>query len=134
MTADRTRTLTILLRAGVAWRALTASVLALSLLVTSVASEVHRPGDLDADCAITFFALHDASAHRVDVPPARSQDGPPIHCLACHWGRAFRPRVERTYLPAPASETGRGCPLEVTAFAWTSPIPRPPGRSPPDSL
>jgi hypothetical protein len=108
-------------------------MLCVVLLVTSVTSLVHAGDDHDPDCTLTGFVLHDASNHTIGASDTEQQE-PPVHCLACHFGRSFRPRVETTYLSAPAIEAGARLLVEATPVSWASPTSQPPLRSPPVSL
>ena len=103
--------------------------LALLVSITTLGLPHAMGPDHDADCAIVIVA-HDASAHQIHTNGP--DDGEhPVHCLACHWARAFRPRTETVFLPVPAS--GTGVPLLVTAVAVASvtTAAQPPLRSPP---
>ena len=43
---------------------------------------------------------HDAAAHRIGAS-AVDADSHPLHCVVCHWVRAFRPGVEARFVAAP---------------------------------
>jgi hypothetical protein len=110
-----------------AWRRVTGFVALLAMLVGTYGSIAHTAGDLD--CAIP--ALHDASAHRFTAPATPETTSPPLHCLACHWARTFRPRAEPVYLAAPACEARAVLPIEAVSHLSASIAAQPPLRSPP---
>lgn len=116
-------------RADATWRRVTAHLLCAVLLVTSVASLAHARSDHDPDCA-PFLTLHDASAHTIGAG-TETPEAPPVHCLACHWARSFRPRVETAYVEAPAAQSDVRLLVEAAPVAWASPVSQPPLRSPP---
>ncbi len=103
-----------------------------SLLVLSL-STVEMPhmagAHYDPDCDIVVVA-HDASAHRVDgrVP---AEDGRPEHCLACHWGRSFRPGVESSALKAPVAEATVAFVPDQSFAPSRAPVAQPSLRAPP---
>lgn len=85
----------------------------------------------DAACS-AIIVEHDASAHRVGAPSADA-DTHPLHCLVCHWVRAFRPRTEARFVSALASETGVRLPVQFFTITSRAPVAQPPLRSPPAS-
>jgi hypothetical protein len=104
----------------------------ISLLVLSL-STVEMPHMLgehyDPDTDILVIA-HDASAHRVSgrVPADNAR---PEHCLACHWGRGFRPGAESSSLKAPVAETTVAFVPAQSFIPSRAPLAQPPLRSPP---
>ena len=86
----------------------------------------------DADCDIIVVA-HDAAAHHVQADGPRD-DGQPVHCLACHWARAFRKHTDAVYLPAPAVAAGVRFFVEAVPVANVATAAQPPLRSPPASF
>jgi hypothetical protein len=66
-------------------------------------------------------------------PAAADADRQPIHCLACHLARSFRPRTEGRIVTAPASQTGTRVHLRVVTASHAAPVAQPPLRSPPAS-
>jgi hypothetical protein len=89
----------------------------------------HAYGDHDEDGAIVLVA-HDASAHRVGAG-GPAFDGPPLHCLVCHWARSFRPQTETAFLPAPADQAGARTYIVAFTVAPAAQVAQPPLRSPP---
>jgi hypothetical protein len=114
-----------------AWRAVTARVLCAALLLTSFTSLVHARNDHDPDCAIPTVVAHDASAHMIGAPDPVTDDGQPLHCLACHLSRSFRPRTETAGLAEPMLVSGTRLLLDASPIAWNFPLSQPPLRSPP---
>jgi hypothetical protein len=110
-----------------AWRRATGLIALVAMLVATFGSVVHTAGD--ADCAITV--LHDASAHRFTAPDDAGNAQPPLHCLACHWSRTFRPRTETVYFATLAVEASTAIPIEPTSPVSASVAAQPPLRSPP---
>ena len=110
------------------WRSVTAVVLMVTMAVMIHGAVLHGGGHDEAG-RIAAVA-HDAAAHAFTAP-AESDPIPPLHCLACHWTRSFRPHGETSFLAAPAIEAG--APLYVEAASHTSPstLSQPPLRSPP---
>lgn len=106
----------------------------MALLVSIVTLGLpHAPGPgHDADCDIIVVA-HDSSAHQVhtDGPVDRND---PVHCLACHWARSFRPHAEAVYRPAPAAAAGVRLLVEAVVVVNTATAAQPPLRSPPFTL
>ena len=74
--------------------------------------------------------VHDAAAHAVRAPIAPETEHP-LHCLVCHWVRAFRPRTEARVVSAPTSDAGAGMPVQFFAIFSRAPVAQPPLRSPP---
>jgi hypothetical protein len=116
-------------RAGSAWRAMTARVLCVALLLTSFTSLIHARDDHDPDCVTPTVVAHDASAHTIGSRES-APESQPVHCLACHLSQSFRPRVE-TALPVPADVTGPRRLADTSPVTWNFPVSQPPLRSPP---
>ena len=110
------------------WRSVTAVVLMVTMAAMIHGAVLHGGGHDEADRGVAV--AHDAAAHAFTAP-AESDPIPPLHCLACHWTRSFRPHGETSFLAAPAIEAG--APLYVEAASHTSPstLSQPPLRSPP---
>jgi hypothetical protein len=115
------------------WFRLRASLiasLAVAGLVTAGGAAIvpHQDDCHDGPCA---FVQHDPSAHRITAPTGDSAD--PLHCLACHWARAFRLRTEARTLPAPVVKTGEIVHFEYFPVPAAATAGQPPLRSPPSS-
>jgi len=103
----------------------------IALLVLSLAT-VELPhlqaAHHDSDYDIVVVA-HDASAHQMDgggpVPAG------PDHCVACHWGRSFRPGVEPSALKAPVAETAVAFVSDQSFAPSRAPTAQPSLRAPP---
>lgn len=91
----------------------------------------HEDDCHDAACNAVVVE-HDASAHRVGAPSA-DDDSHPLHCLVCHWVRAFRPRTEARFVSALTAETGVRIPVHFFTISSRAPVAQPPLRSPPAS-
>jgi hypothetical protein len=109
---------------------MTARVLCVALLLTSFTSLVHARDDHDPDCITPTVVAHDASAHTIGARGS-VPDTQPVHCLACHLSRSFRPQVETALLPAPADTVGPRRLADTSPVTWTFPVSQPPLRSPP---
>lgn len=106
-----------------------ATTLLWMLAVGSTAVAPHEDDCHDAACS-PIVVEHDHSAHRISAPSA-DEDIHPLHCLVCHWVRAFRPRTEARFVSALASESGVSLPVQFFAIASRAPVAQPPLRSPP---
>lgn len=105
-------------------------VVALLVLSLATVEMPHMAGaHYDPDCDIVVVA-HDASAHRIDGT-GHDQNGRPEHCLACHWGRSFRPGVESSALNAPVVETTVALVTDQSFISSRAPVAQPPLRAPP---
>ena len=111
------------------WRRTTARLLCVVLFTASIASTAHTSGDRDADCTVVVTA-HDASAHSIGGAPLLP-DEHPLHCLACHWARSFRPCAETGYLDAPVNDAGVRLLVEALPLTPASIAAQPTLRSPP---
>ena len=86
--------------------------------------------EAEGHAAVTHAVEHDAAAHAFTAPPEPDQV-PPLHCLACHWTRSFRPRGQTSFLAAPAIEAGASLYVEAASHTSPSTLSQPPLRSPP---
>ena len=82
----------------------------------------------DTDCGIGV--VHDAAAHQIGADTAGNRSEP-LHCLACHWARSFRPQVESRIIPAPVREGSVRILNELATLTASAPVAQPPLRSPP---
>jgi hypothetical protein len=101
------------------------------IAVGGTAVAPHEDDCHDAACRAVIVE-HDASAHRIGGPSVDA-DGHPLHCLVCHWVRAFRPRTEARFVSAIASEAGVRLPVHGVVISRRAASARPPLRSPPAS-
>lgn len=72
------------------WSIAPAVLLSLLAATASPALSLHASDDHDAACIPITAAPHDESAHRL-ASHQRGDAPHPLHCLVCHWARAFRP-------------------------------------------
>jgi len=105
-----------------------ATTLVWLIAVGGAAVAPHEDDCHDAACR-AIAVDHDASAHRVGAPSA--DESHPLHCLVCHWVRAFRPRAEARFVSAVAAESGVRIPVQVFEISSQAPAAQPPLRSPP---
>ena len=111
-------------------RIATATIVSLAALGGSAFSP---HGDECHDTACLAMAVeHDADAHRIVAPRTGSVDHP-LHCLVCHWGRSFRPRIDASVLTVPFAETGATLHVEPFTIPAVARAAQPPLRSPPSS-
>lgn len=115
-----------LIRARLAW--VTALlVLSLSTVEMPHLSAAHHDADFEL-----VVVVHDGSAHQVGSRGSDA-DARADHCLACHWGRAFRPGVEQGGSDSPAAEARATRIPEQRFVPARAPVAQPPLRSPPNS-
>ncbi len=115
------------------FRAHTARIAAVTMVwMAVVGASAIVPHDDDSHDTYAFAVTHDHSAHRVEAADA-DVDNHPLHCLVCHWVRAFRPRTEARTASLPATDAGISLPLERFSTSATAPVSQPPLRSPPSS-
>ena len=108
-----------------------AVTLAWMIAVGAATVAPHEDDCHDAACR-ALIVEHDASAHRVGAPV--DDETHPLHCLVCHWIRAFRPRTEARFVSTLASEAGVRIPLPLVTISGRASFAQPPLRSPPTSL
>ncbi|MNC87655.1 hypothetical protein D3C83_33970 [compost metagenome] len=65
------------------------------------------------------------------VTPESSDEGQELHCLACHWARAFRPVVETGFLAQPIDNTRMARHVRAEQGRRSSPASQPSLRAPP---
>jgi hypothetical protein len=105
-----------------------------ALLVVSLSSvemphwgaEHHDP-DFDL-----VLVAHDADAHHVTSDEGK-ESAPTGHCLACHWGRSFRPGVRADAVKAPVEPSRLALVPDQPFVPAGAPVAQPPLRSPPAS-
>lgn len=101
------------------------------IAVGGAAVAPHEDDCHDAACK-AIAVEHDAAAHRIGATSADA-DNHPLHCLVCHWVRAFRPRTEVRVVSAPATGSGVRIPVQFFTISSRAPSAQPPLRSPPAS-
>lgn len=116
------------------WFRVRASRIAVTAIVsmTAVGGSTVFPHEDDChDAACSPIAVeHDAAAHRVGAA-STTDDSHPLHCLVCHWVRAFRPRTEVRIVSMLTANTGISIPIQLFTTSTGAPVSQPPLRSPP---
>jgi hypothetical protein len=84
------------------------------------------------DACLPGAVAHDESAHRFEAAPAAAATHP-LHCLVCHWARAFRPHVEISFIAAVTSAVDAGVHINSFPLVRQAIAAQPPLRSPPVS-
>jgi len=108
-----------------------ATTLLWMVAVSGAAVAPHEDDCHDAACA-ALAVDHDAAAHRVGAASADA-DTHPLHCLVCHWVRAFRPRTEVRIVSTPTVDAGVRMPVQFFTISGRAPVAQPTLRSPPAS-
>ena len=108
-----------------------AVVAMLSMAAVGGAAVVPHEDDCHDACAVAT-AKHNPAAHRIGTT-STDTDSHPLHCLVCHWVRAFRPRTEARVVSAPSTETAVNIYVEIVSTSGRAPVAQPPLRSPPAS-
>ena len=113
-------------------RALAAAVLVSMSALGAWSTFAHRLDCFDHDDAVAAVVVHDASAHAFNSAPPAEEDRP-IHCVLCHWTRAFGPGV--TSLAATASPAHRtlAIPVDDATAPRLIAAAQPPLRAPPSA-
>lgn len=91
----------------------------------------HEDDCHDAACR-SIVVEHNAAAHRIGAASA-ADDSHPLHCLVCHWVRAFRPRTEVRFVSTLTADAGISVPVALFTISSRAPVAQPPLRSPPSS-
>jgi hypothetical protein len=65
------------------------------------------------------------------LTPEAPGEGQELHCLACHWARAFRPVIETRFLAQPIDDTRLARHVRAEAGRRSSPVSQPSLRAPP---
>jgi hypothetical protein len=105
------------------------SPVAAALLVSIAALSVPHEAEPGHESEFAGFVAGDGSDGVLSTEG--SGEGHEIHCLACHWARAFRPAVEGRYL-AQLPDNGRiARQVGAPRGHLHSPISQPSLRSPP---
>jgi hypothetical protein len=91
----------------------------------------HELDDHDHDGA-PVFVVHDAAAHAFTSPQS-SDAATPVHCVLCHWTRAFGPSVQSISLAPSAARRVAPRQASVEKAASAESVAQPPLRGPPVS-
>ncbi|MGH9255933.1 MAG: hypothetical protein ACRD3C_15350 [Vicinamibacterales bacterium] len=89
----------------------------------------HEDDCHDAACR-AIDVEHNAAAHRIGAASAET-DNHPLHCLVCHWARAFRPPTEARVVSTPSTDAAVNVNVETVTISGRAPVAQPPLRSPP---
>jgi hypothetical protein len=115
------------------FRARASSVAAVAILsMAAVGGSAVVPHEDDCHDACAATAAHNHAAHRIGAA-SPDTDNHPLHCLVCHWVRAFRPPTEARFVSLPSTDTAVGVSVETIAVSGRAPVAQPPLRSPPSS-
>jgi hypothetical protein len=107
-----------------------ATVAMLALATVGGSAVVPHEDDChDAGCQ-SLAVVHNAAAHRVGAAVAANDDHP-LHCLVCHWVRAFRPRTEARIVSTLTAADRVVLPTQLFVTSAGGPVSQPPLRSPP---
>ena len=111
-------------------RALAALLLTAFVSLSAATAAPHADDCHDTLC-VTDAVDHDAGDHSVQAPPA--PDDHQLHCIVCHWIRAFKPAAQssQTTTPSIPDDVLVRAPFVGTPSAF--PAAQPPLRSPPAS-
>ena len=114
------------------WFRVRASSIALVAMfsMAAVGGSAVVPHEDDCHEACPASAGHNPAAHRIGGKSVDA-DSHPLHCLVCHWVRAFRPRTEARIVSAPSTETAVNVYIEIVSVSGRAPVAQPPLRSPP---
>lgn len=117
-----------------AWYRARARSLAALLLVAwaslgAATAAPHHDDCHDAVCLTTPVETHDHSSHRLHSPPVPAEH--PLHCVVCHWIRAFKPLWQSENAPAVTTPVAVAVHVVSTASPSAFPAAQPPLRAPP---
>ena len=80
-----------------------------------------------------LLVAHDASAHA--FRGAALPDGPrDVHCVLCHWTRAFGPSVQSVAVASDAVSRPLALPSDAASIARLTAASQPPLRAPPSAF
>lgn len=91
----------------------------------------HHDDCHDAVCLTASAGHHDESSHRFEGPPA--SDDHPLHCVVCHWIRAFKPDWHSQAVQAVSAPDAVPVHVVFTVLPSAFPAAQPPLRSPPQA-
>lgn len=116
------------------WFRVRASAIATAAIVAMavVGGSAVVPHEDDCHDAACGFRGDHSAADRIGAR-ASVDDGHALHCLVCHWVRAFRPNAEARIVSTPATNAATRIIVEILTFSGRAPVAQPPLRSPPPS-
>ena len=107
-----------------------ATVAIVSMAAAGASAVVPHEDDCHDVACQSIAVIHDASAHRVGLASS-PEDDHSLHCVVCHWARAFRPRPEARVVSTSSAASPLALPLQLFVTAVGAPASQPPLRSPP---
>jgi len=115
------------------FRARASGIVAIAMLsMAAVGGSAVVPHADDCHDAACVAVEHNAAAHRIGAT-SPDADNHPLHCLVCHWVRAFRPSTEARFVSAPSTDAADNVNVEIVTVPGRAPVAQPPLRSPPSS-
>jgi hypothetical protein len=106
-----------------------ASVLLVGLSCLTAATGMRHHDDCHETVCVSAAVHHNPADHSFEGPPA--PDDHPLHCVVCHWIRAFKPvgQAVQSQTPSTADDVLVHAPFVGTPASF--PAAQPPLRSPP---
>ena len=106
-----------------------ASLLLVALASLAAATGAPHADDCHETLCITAVVEHDPAAHQVQGKPP--SDAHPLHCVICHWIRAFKPAAQTAYSQTPPVPDDVLVHAPFVGTPASFPAAQPPLRSPP---
>jgi len=113
-------------------RALAAAVLVSLSALGAWSTFAHGLDCFDHDDAVVAVVVHDASAH-VFSHAAPADEDRPIHCVLCHWMRAFGPSVQSVAATPSTVNRTFAIPVDDATVPRLIAAAQPPLRAPPSA-
>ena len=113
-------------------RALAAAVLVSVSALGAWSTFAHGLDCFDHDDAVVAVVVHDASAH-VFSSAASTDEDRPIHCVLCHWTRAFGPSVQSVSATPSLVDRTVAIPVDDATAPRLLATAQPPLRAPPSA-
>jgi hypothetical protein len=104
------------------------SIAVVLLIAIAALSLPHAPEPGHEPEAAGFVAGDGSDGVLTAATPVEGQE---IHCLACHWARAFRPVVETRFLAQPIDHARIARHVRAEPGRRSSPVSQPSLRAPP---
>jgi hypothetical protein len=108
-----------------------ASVLLVAFATLGAATAAPHHDDCHEAFCASSAVVHDPAAHSVQSPP--EPDEHPLHCVVCHWIRAFKPAAASVQHAAPSIPDDVLVHAPFVGTPASFPAAQPPLRSPPVS-
>ena len=108
-----------------------AGLLLVAMTALAAATAAPHADDCHETLCVNSVVDHDPESHRFEGPPPA--DDHSLHCVICHWIRAFKPAIQAAQSPTPPTpdDVLVHAPFIGTPAAF--PAAQPPLRSPPIS-